>query len=67
VEGNDKNNVDSALRPVPEFYFKDPEGNLMLEYTFFDLEKKKISRMYSEDRCFPLHPFANDSLAIKFI
>jgi len=40
---NDKNNVDSALKARNLSLLQNPEGNLMLEYTFFDLEKKKIS------------------------
>lgn len=67
VEGSDKNSVDSALRARNlSFTTRILEGNLMLEYTFFDLERKKISPfVFAGIAIYHFNPFAFDSLGNK--
>src|SRR6185369_9427613 len=67
IQGSDKNSVDSALRARNlSFNSRILEGNLMLEYTFFDLEKKRISPfVFAGIAIFHFNPYAFDSTGNK--
>jgi len=67
VEASDRLSNDSALRARNlSFMSKIFEGNLLLEYTFFDLSDKKISPyLFGGIALYHFNPYASDTLGNK--
>lgn len=67
IEGSDAQNSDAKLRPRNlSFQSRILEGNLLLEYTLFNMEDKKISPyLFAGVGVYHFNPFAFDSLGNK--
>ena len=67
VEASDRLSTDSALRARNlSFVSKIFEGNLLLEYTFFNLQDKKISPyVFGGIAAYHFNPYASDTLGNK--
>ncbi len=67
IEGSDRQNSDAKLRPRNlSFQSRILEGNLLLEYTLFNMEDKKISPfVFGGIALFHFNPYAFDTLGNK--